>query len=237
MITSIHQPSFFPWLGLLDKIAKSSIFVFLNDVPANKASFQYRNLFYCNGEAKFLSLPVDYRLGTKIVNLQFKNTGWKDDHLNKLKNYYGKTPYFDEIFPSIQSLYSKSHDNTPYEVIKKSMLLMFELFEIRIDTIESADLQCEYTKGELVLEICRKTKSKNYLSGRGALNYMTEDLLENFKLNNITIQWHSFSHPVYSQYSNFAFVEGLSSLDLLFFHGLEGAKSIFWSNIKNTHNG
>jgi hypothetical protein len=236
MTTSIHQPAFFPWLGLLDKIAKSTVFVFLNDVPANKASNQYRNLFYCGGEAKYLSLPVDYQLGKRIVDFQFKNSGWKDDHLNKLKNYYGKAPYFDEVFPRILDHYLQNHMITPYEFVKKTMLLMFDLFEIKVKTIESSDLHCEETKGNLVFEICRRTETKIYLSGRGAMNYMPVDLLEKFNANGITIQWHNFVHPIYSQNPKFAFVEGLSAIDILFFKGVEDAKSIFWHNVIKSYN-
>ena len=233
MITSIHQPSFFPWLGLLDKIAKSSTFVLLNDVAANKSSYQYRNLFYCNGEAKFLSLPVNYKLGIKIVDLQFKNNTWRDEHINKVQNYYKKAPFYDEIFPFIKNLYLENENDSPFEFIKKSMILLLQLYGIKINIIESSDLNCKDKKGDLVLELCKKIGDDTYLSGKGALVYMNDEVVENFKQNNIQIKWHSFHHPKYLQFSKFEFVEGLSAVDLLFFKGLKEAKSIFWSNVTN----
>ena len=233
MITSIHQPSFFPWLGLLDKIAKSNTFVFLNDVPANKASYQYRNIFYCAGDSKFLSLPVDYRLGMKINDLRFKNDIWRIDHLNKIKNYYAKAPFFDEIFPLVFDLYSNDVNLTPYEFIKSTMKLMLDLYGINVDLVESSTLSCSETKGDLVLEICRKTNTRTYLSGKGALNYMSSELLERFEFHGIGIEWQVFKHPIYNQVNNIQFVEGLAALDMLFFCGLDKAKSIFWSNVKS----
>src|SRR5262245_12377367 len=66
MRVSIHQPSYWPWLGQLAKIAKSDRYVFLDSVDAARDDFQYRNLFFCNGQAKFLTLPVNYRMSMPI---------------------------------------------------------------------------------------------------------------------------------------------------------------------------
>lgn len=234
MLLSIHQPMFFPWLGLLDKVAKSEVFVFLNDVQANKGINQNRNTFFCNGEAKYLTLPVDYRLGIKINELQFKNDLWVDDHLNKLTNYYRKAPYFDEIYPLVSDLYFTNRNLTPYEFIKQTMLFLFDVLEIRVEMLESSDFNCVRSKGELVLEICQKAKTDIYLSGMGALNYMTDDTLKQFEDAGIKVVWHSFTHPVYNQLAVREFVEGLSSLDLLFFEGISNARKIFWTNVKSS---
>ena len=71
MKLSIHQPSYWPWLGLLSKIARSDHYIILDDVPANKASYQYRNQFFCNGKEKIITLPVNYHSDTPINQLMF----------------------------------------------------------------------------------------------------------------------------------------------------------------------
>ncbi len=59
MMVSIHQPSYFPWLGLLDKIEKSNAFIILDTVQFNDNAFQSRNIFLNhNGETQYLSIPV-----------------------------------------------------------------------------------------------------------------------------------------------------------------------------------
>ena len=232
MITSIHQPSFFPWLGLIDKIARSNYLVLLNDVAANKASYQYRNIFYCNGEPKFLNLPVNYNLGVTLNNLKFKNSEWADDHLNKIKNYYLKAPYFNEIYPLVEEFYLQNKNNSPYEVISKSMFFLFDIFNIKVEIIESINLNCIEKKGDLVLEICEKLNVKNYISGKGAKAYMDNLILKKFEQKNINIIWQEFKHPKYIQNPKKEFIEGLSSLDLLFFLGIENSNLLFWSTIK-----
>ena len=46
MKVTIYQPTYWPWLGLLDKISKSELFVILDSVNVSKGSFQYRNKFF-----------------------------------------------------------------------------------------------------------------------------------------------------------------------------------------------
>ena len=63
MIVSIHQPSYFPWLGLLDKIEKSDTFVLLDNVQFNDNAFQSRNIFLNhNGEVQYLTIPVQKKI-------------------------------------------------------------------------------------------------------------------------------------------------------------------------------
>lgn len=235
MITSIHQPSFFPWLGLLDKIAKSEQFIFLDDVPANKASYQYRNIFYCNGEEKMLTLPVDYEINKKLCNLKFKNNTWKSDHLNKLTNYYRKAPFFNVIFPAIANLYEYKSEFA-VDFIIHTMQYAFDIFKINVIMQKSSEIKYEGNKGWLVLDLCKKTKTTSYLSGKGAENYMEQDILSAFSAAGIELKWHSFSHPIYQQHVKYPFVTGLSFLDCLFFLGIEKANEMFWSNVNKGRN-
>lgn len=230
-ITAIHQPSFFPWLGLLDKIAKSNHFVFLDHVSVNKGSYQYRNLFYCNGLAKFLTLPVNISINKPFNELIFTNNQWEDEHLEKLRNYYRRAHYFQQIFPIIETFYNENKRNTPVDLIINSMNLMFSLYDIKVETELSSKLSCANKKGHMVLEICQKNHTDIYLSGRGAKGYLDDEVLRAFSTSGIGLIWHDFKHPVYNQMNQFAFVNGLSSLDLIFFHGEEKSREIFWNNV------
>lgn len=230
MKTSIHQASFFPWLGLLHKIAKSEQFIFLDDVHASKSSFQYRNIFYCNGQAKYITLPVNYSSKIKLNELEFKNNTWRIDHINKIKNYYYKAPFFYQIYPLLEKFYI-NFQGRPIDFLIQSMEFLFEIFNINVQTIRSSSINYEGTKGDLVFDICRKTNTTIYLSGIGGKNYMDESLFRKFEDNNIKIEWNNFVHPEYEQNNKYSFLIGLSALDILFFNGIEKSKKIFWNNI------
>lgn len=231
LITSIHQPSFFPWLGLLDKIAKTNQFVLLDHVKLVKGTNQYRNQFYCQGEFKYLTLPVSINSASTFVNANLKHSNWINEHLKKISNYYRKSPFFDLIYGELEPLYRSFQNDSFLQVLFKSMEYLFEKYDIKAAFINSSSLDCSTKNGDLVFEICQKTNTNVYLSGRGALNYLTNDHFEQFKNASVELVWHSFKHPIYVQDPKFNFVEGLSSLDLLFFKGPMEAKNIFWENV------
>jgi hypothetical protein len=232
MIVSIHQPSYWPWLGLLDKIAKSDVFILLDNIAANKDSYQYRNIFFCNGKPKIITIPVNYKMGIKINKMEFKNNIWPSEHLDKFKNYYLKATYFKDIFSIIEKLYFSSYKNKrPIDFIIDTMKMSFELLNINTEILLSSDLDGKGKKANLVLDLVKKAKGTIYLSGIGALNYFTKDDLKKIEEKEIRIQWQKFKHPKYRQSNKFPFVEGLACLDLFFFQGKEKSKKIFWNNV------
>jgi hypothetical protein len=231
MKVTIHQPSYWPWLGLLDKIAKIETYIILDDVAANKASYQYRNIFFCNGRSQFITLPVDYKMGVKINELKFKNHSWVQDHLNKLYNYYCKAPYFDDLFDELKNLYLNKSENTPIDFIIDTMKFSFSFLDINVECVKSSELNSELEKGDLVLDLCTKIEAKTYLSGQGANNYMTDEQIFEFEKRGIYLKWHNFNYPTYPQHKKLNFISGLACLDLFFWNGKENSRELFWENV------
>lgn len=227
---SIHQPSYWPWLGLLDKIAKTNVFIIYDDAQVVKGSYQYRNIFYCNGEAKFLTLPINLKLGMSFRDLEFKDDKWKNDHLNKLKNYYLKSKYFELVYNDLVEFYQKDY-NSPLEFLVATMEFAFKKFNISNEIYFSSDLKQEGKKGEKVLNLCKSVDAHVYLAGRGSREYLDEETLNKFFENGIEVEWHEFYHPVYDQASGKPFVSGLGCIDIFFFQGYEKSKEIFWRNV------
>ncbi len=231
MIASIHQPSYWPWLGSLDKVAKAATFVILDHVAANKGAYQYRNIFLCNGKPKMITLPVNFRTGVRINELEFTNALWRIDHVRKLSNYYAKTPFFREVFPEVELLYGRSHER-PVDLIIDTMMFSFKVLGIHSTVLRSSELNIEGHKADLNLNIVKKVGCDVYLSGRGALDYMSEGDIANFEKEGIQVVWQDFHHPEYSQFPGQPFIEGLACIDLFFFHGFEGSRKIFSENIQ-----
>ena len=229
MILSIHQPSYFPWLGLLDKISKSDKFVLLDDVQVVKGTYQYRNIFFCNGQAKYLTLPITYSLGVDFKSLEFKDDKWRENHLNTLRNYYLKSPYFKHVFEDLKELFANWEGKKPIDVLKESMEFAFSKLQINVEFTKSSSLTYEGKKGDMVLSINQQMRSDKYIAGSGSYDYM-QAIVPKFKEEEIELIWHKFNHPVYKQHPKFDFVSGLSVLDLFFFHGYEEAQNIFWNN-------
>lgn len=215
-IVSIHQPSYFPWLGLLDKIYKGDAFVLLDNVQFNDNSFQSRNIFLNhNGEVQYLNIPIskkDYHNKT-IKDLKIADPRWQKKHKGFLTANYKKHLFFDEIYPYIEGIYNKKYEYL-IDVLYDSMEVSNEILNINTEIILASDLEYDKTlkKDELVLAILKSVDAKVYISGTGAKTYQDD---KKFEKNNMVLEYQEFIHPVYEQKNSTEFKAGLSILDVL----------------------
>ena len=222
MIVSIHQPSYFPWLGTLDKIKKSDLYIYLNSVQLIDNSYQHRNIFLSNQlKEHLLTIPINKKnyLSKTINELETIDDRWKKKHYDFLFFNYKKHPYFNEINPYLEKFYSQDFTNLD-EILFSSMKISLDLLGIKTKIIKSSDLNLDKNlkKEDLILEILEQVKATTYLSGTGAKSYQNE---ENFKAKGIKLVYQDFKHPIYEQYKNKEFVFGLSCLDFLFNKGIQ----------------
>ncbi len=97
MIVSVHQPQYLPWLGYFDKIERSDIFVFLDNVQFKKNEWQNRNKIKTSEGWQWLSVPVIHKFMQKISEVKINNTvWWGKKHLNALVTNYSKAPFFKD---------------------------------------------------------------------------------------------------------------------------------------------
>ena len=234
MIVAIHQPSYFSWLGLINKIAKADIFILLDEVQLADRAFQHRNIFLdASGNQKYLTIPIIKKnLRQKVIReIEINNTvNWKRKHLNFLFFNYKKHPYFSEIFPVVEDYFKKDY-KTLLQAVWESMKLILNFFDIKTKVIFQSQISYDRTKrkGELMLSLVKAVGGKVYLSGVGAKGYL-EPILDKFEVEGIKVIWNNFKHFKYPQRnSKGVFIEGLSSLDLLFNVGIKKAKDMFWN--------
>jgi WbqC-like protein family len=226
MKLSIHQPSYFPWLGLLHKIAKSNVYMVMDDVQLSDSAYQNRNIFLTsNGKVKYLTISVDRKgyLNKKFRELLIADDGWRQQHRNFILNNYRKHPGFSEVMPKLD-LFFESDYATLCEAVVASMKLTMSMFDINTQVILQSQMEYDekLRKGDLVIDLIKASGADVYLSGRGAREYLDES-----KFNQgMRLEYDIFNHPVYEQKGSVDFVFGLSSLDALFNLGTAGAKRL-----------
>ena len=227
---SVHQPCYFPWLGLLSKVEKSNFLIVLDDAQLSDSAFQHRNQFLTNnGKVKYLTIPlVKQNYMTKpFKDLKIADASWGRRHNNFIQNSYKTHPYFDQIYSAIRPVFE---EETSYliDVVLKSMCISMELCEIHVELImqSQVDYNREAARGELVVELLKATNAKHYLSGRGAEAYQSDAMFESA---GITLKYMNFIHPEYSQKNSQEFTAGLSCLDLLFNVGTKKAGQLMKS--------
>lgn len=200
MIVSIHQPAYLPWLGYLDKIAKSDIHVFLDNVQMEKGSFTNRNQIKTPHGPLWLTIPIIGKghthstiLETNIANKQ----NWGEKHLKSIRQNYSKSSLFRTRFPRLEAWYANNSGTSNLSELCFSHL-KFWLNEFNIETriFRSSEMNPSGAKSDLVLSLCKTLDASTYLSGSQGKNYLRES---DFSNAGISITYQEFQHPVYHQ--------------------------------------
>lgn len=211
MIVAIHQPAYLPWLGYLDRIAASDVFVLLDTVQYDRASFTSRNRIKGPGGPQWLKVPVVSKghRGRMLLEIEIDNhQAWRRKHLNAISLNYGRSPYFGAHFPRLKELLGRQEDRLS-ELCFQQLGFWLSEFGIRTRVVRSSDLQVAGSKSALILAICRRLAATEYLSGPFGKNYLDE---ESFSDAGISVRYHEFQQPVYAQLFG-DFVPHLSVVD------------------------
>ena len=220
MICAIHQPQTFPWIGYFAKIIQSDVFVILDNVQFKKNEWQNRNRLKTPNGRQWLTVPVIHNFGQLIGDVKINTTtNWQNKHLQTLKTYYSKAPFFKLIFPEIEELYQKQWEYLSDFNISSIKWILDKLeiqtpIKLASDLIELRD-KMEITPDDRLILITKIMKADTYLSGAGGKNYLNTGI---FPENNLQLIFQQFEHPAYRQLHG-EFISHLSILDLLFNEG------------------
>ena len=215
MIVSIHQPQYLPWLGYFDKIAKSNIFVFLDDVQYKKNEWQNRNKIKTAQGWQWLTVPVSYKFGQCISKVLISNAvNWRKKHLTALTTNYNKARYFDECGDFFQDLYNQDWEYLA-ELNIYIIKYLVKILDIKTNLVRASEFKLEDRGTAHLVNICKKLGADTYLSGVGGRDYLE---LKEFEKEKIDVIFQDFQHPVYTQTyeNNIGFQSHMSIVDLLF---------------------
>jgi len=222
MKIAILQPSYLPWIGYFDQMARVDRFVFLDDVQFTRRDWRNRNRIRTPQGSAWLTVPVlqknRYQQSLQRTEID-PASSWKRKHCEAIRSNYSRAPYFDLYFPALESIYNRDYRfltdlcYTGIEFLKKS-------FKIETPTFLSSNLNVGGSKGDRILEICEALQADDYLSGDAAENYLDPRAFEQRAMG---LEFQHYQHPEYGQCFP-GFIPYLSAIDLLFNCGEESLK-------------
>jgi len=227
-IVVIHQPDFLPYLGFFHRFLYADLYVILDMVQfvSSNRSWHNRDKIKTHQGEKWLTVSVkkaSRKIRINEVSLA-ESIDWKAKNINLIVQNYKKAPYFNEIIPHIEELY-RFQCKKMVDFNLKSIKILMNLFDIKIETILSSELNPQGKGNTLLVDILKKMNASHYLSGIGAKDYYDP---APYTEADIQVVWQEFSHPVYPQQYG-AFIPYLSSIDLLFNCGIEKSRRILSS--------
>jgi hypothetical protein len=198
MIVSIHQPAYLPWLGYFDRIAKSDVFIFLDNVQFERNSFINRNQIKTANGPIWLTVPVrlDAHFDKTIVEIEVDSRqNWRRKHLQSIEQSYSRTQDFAQKFSRLTVIY-EDKTNKLAELCRGQLDFWLAELDITTRILRASEMPAGGRKSALVLNLCKHLGATKYLSGPLGRRYLDET---EFIKAGIDIEYHEFVHPVYSQ--------------------------------------
>lgn len=215
MKLGISQPTFLPWAGYFGLISYTGKFVILDNIRFNKRSWQQRNNIKLNDTNFLLTVPVisknKFKQNINEVMID-KKRNFVDNHIKIIEHNYKRSKYYNLYSNLIFDAYSSKH-NKLIDLNLCFIKLICEILEIKFSYILSSSLQITESKDQLILDICKKMKCKEYVSTIGAKEYLRNE--DNFNTNDIRLNFFGFKNSNYQQLGT-KFLKNLSIIDLLF---------------------
>jgi WbqC-like protein family len=219
MIVAVHQPHFLPWLGYLDKMIRSDVFILLDDVQFERRNYQNRTQIRLDGQARWLTVPVlQHSQKERIVDKQIDNPSeagarwWGPNHFQTLRHCYRHARFFELYAPRLRAMLETRWDRL-IQLNQASLDFLRDVLDIQTPIVTSSELGVTGHKSELLINLCRAVGGSTYLAGMGgSRNYVD---VEAFERAGIQVRWQEFRHPRYPQCGPEPFIPGLSAIDIL----------------------
>lgn len=224
MIVSAHQSHYLPWLRYFGKIAKSDLFILLDDIQYNKGGYQNRN-FIKGSEGKMrLTVPVKHRYQQSLLDVKISpDPSWRLKHLRSLEEGYRSAFFFHPYISFFEELYAASWEYlTPLNEHILSHIL--SCLGITTTVVKSSQFNSRKVHdGNLsgtdrLIRLVKEAGGSSYLAGAYGMGaYLDRAKMEEAGIKVLMYDWES---PIYKQqFSENGFIPELSIVDLLFNEG------------------
>lgn len=212
MLVGIHQLHYLPWLRYFEKIARSDVFVVLDDAQFTKNDWQNRNRIKTASGATVLTVPVIHEHGQRLNEVRISNgSPWTRKHWQTIRQAYVHAPFFEYCASEIEDGYTVPWDSL--NALNRFLLERFlRLLAIDTPIVYASSLGIGGAASARLAGLVRAVGGTAYYCGaHAAQTYLDGELFERAGIEIVMQEWRV---PVYPQLHG-DFVSDLSIVDLL----------------------
>jgi len=213
---AIVQSSYIPWKGYLDLVARSDLFVLLDDVQYTRRDWRNRNRIKTPQGLRWLTIPVETRgrYTQRIRDVRISDRAWARAHWDRLVQSYRQAPCFAAERAWLEPLYRDAAPRLTHlhEVNRLFLAAICQRLGIATPLASSDEFDLADGKTERLLAICRQAGATEYLSGPAARDYLQTDL---FAHHGIAVAWVDYAGYVEYPQLHPPFAHGVTVLDLI----------------------
>lgn len=218
MIVGIHQPHYLPWLRFVDKIARSDVFVVLDDAAYTKNGWQNRNRIKCVQGWMYMTVPVLDAFGKRILEVEINNRErWRAKHWRALCTNYARAPFFNRYREKLEEIYLKEW-GTVCDLSVHMLEFLLSALQIQTRVVRSSILGVSGGGTDRLIDICTLLGATIYLSGDYAAGNHLD--MNAFRDRGIEVRLQGWQCQGYrQQHKQVGFIPDLSIVDLLLNEG------------------
>jgi hypothetical protein len=227
-VVAIHQPNFIPWLGYFNKIARSDVFIVLDNVqfPKTGGTWMNRVRIEVDGRPAWLTIPVvrAYHGVRMIRDMQLSDAApWRSRIVKTIEESYRQAPHFAAVFPFLTEMIQNPVDSLPEFNLAAIRSLVEALGMDPAKLVLGSRLGVEGKATDLLIAMVEAVGGTAYLCGDGAQEYQED---AKFPVAGLRLTRQQFQHPRYPQHNTRAFTPGLSIIDALMNCGFEHTRAM-----------
>ncbi|MGM5470808.1 WbqC family protein [Flavobacteriaceae bacterium LMO-SS05] len=222
MKVAIMQPYVFPYLGYFQLIQAVDTFVFYDDVHFIKKGFINRNSILLHGKPHSFTIPCKaISQNKRICDVELDvNEKGVSKLLKTIHQAYHKAPYFNTVFPLLESFFRLNHCTSISGLAMDSVKLMANYLNLSASWIISSkshtgsqDLKAE----QRILAIAKQEQATTYINPIGGVELYTKT---HFKKEGMDLCFLKSQPILYPQFQH-EFVPWLSVIDVVMFNPVE----------------
>ncbi|MCK4660694.1 MAG: WbqC family protein [Phycisphaerae bacterium] len=228
MRIAISQPRYLPALNYLQRVVIADRFVLLDDVQHQRRAFEHRNRVRDSSKAHWLAIPIDRSATSRpmIAEMRAADSNWVDEHIKRLRAYYGTAAHFDNGV--LDYLYDGMASQRCFvDIAEEQLLRVLTLlgFPGAGKLLRSSELGLGQSGSQLLAALTRAVGGDVYISGPNGRNYID---MKHFA--GIEVVYHDYDFPHYHQQGD-GFIPWLGWLDCLFNEGIDKVREFVAGNV------
>jgi len=184
-------------------------------VQYDRNGWRNRNRIKTADGPQWLTVPVHASLADatplREVTIDPTQPRWAARHLNALRTNYAPCPYFDWLFPELETLLRRPWTHL-VDLDEELIALLCDKLGLRRRIHRASELRVSGERCARLVEFCRVLRCDRYYSGAAARAYLDFGLFESA---GIAVEFQDYEHPHYAQRFG-DFVSHLSCVDLMF---------------------
>lgn len=225
MSIGIMQPYFFPYIEYFKLMEAVDVYVIADDLRYIKNGFINKNSILLNNEAFKISLQLKGASQNKLINeIEVgENSG---QLLETIRRTYKKAPYFNTVFPLIESILLNEEKNLA-RFLGDSLIKISRYLDIKVEILYSSDIDKDddLKFDKRIMNICQILNEDHYINAIGGKEIYSK---EEFSKHNISLDFINSGTIKYNQFND-NFISNLSIIDVMMFNSIENIKGFLHS--------